>query len=596
MKNRIKFLNKYNSEKMLIIIVSIGYSLIFIIPMLLCDDFFTDWFRSEWIVQYYADYFRENHCFPNVINSYGISKYVSQVGMMHPIYYGKILYKILGFMGFVFSSAKKAITLVSMIVVFIQSFFWNFLLIKRTQNKVLSFITVFLLVFSIFNISSFYISNTIPQWFAVSFVSIAVANWMISFTTNNKCLYWVISAISIALAAGSHPITVALGGLFFGCIVLTKLIAERKKITTKEWMFGSCLMLLVILTMSSWLYATVTVKTRVSIAGNLAYDSDLDSLFNRLFPIPFCFETTVQGANNCFCPFRTYQISTPLMIVLISAVIHNFKHRKKVVKSAILLGCYLIILGISCVEVLGRVLPSIVGIIQFPSRLIYYVDILAVVMIVTLYDTDKDNEAQSTGGLIVDEKCKSHNIPLFLLGIGVSALVVNFVNIKAVEGVVSYDNSHHLLLSSAFYNADDYTSLSQFGEEIEVDETKTEYSDLREYKYPVYMFDVQSNGFGNPTVNQINVSRDSYIGINMYQHPWNSLYIDGDRIDNMELHPDEYHQFAFIKLCEGIHSAEYRFEPPKAWLVFENVSYLSYGVLIILLIIMSIRKMRTFKK
>ena len=74
-------------EKRIYILGLVGM-LITTLPMILWKDFYLDWFRNTWLIEYYGEYLKNHFAFPEVINAFGEGKYQNYVGMMHPSYYG----------------------------------------------------------------------------------------------------------------------------------------------------------------------------------------------------------------------------------------------------------------------------------------------------------------------------------------------------------------------------------------------------------------------------------------------------------------------------------------------------------------------------
>ena len=96
-------------------------TLCIILPMLLWKNFYIDWFRNTWLIEYYGEYIKAHGSFPQVINSYGTGKYQNYVGMMHPSYYGVWLYRILGILCALFGGGARRALFFSIFFFFKQN-------------------------------------------------------------------------------------------------------------------------------------------------------------------------------------------------------------------------------------------------------------------------------------------------------------------------------------------------------------------------------------------------------------------------------------------------------------------------------------------
>ena len=561
--------------------------MLFVVPLFINRDFYSDWFRNVWIIQYYGEYFKSHHEFPDVINSIGTWKYVSQVGMMHPIYYGQWIYRILGFICAIipYGSARKAILISIFILTLGEAYSWFKLSYCKSNSIIISTVLSAAIVLAPYTVSNMYLTNTIPQHYAFSCIMTAIPVWMLSFEDEqnnykNRMPRWLLAALLVAVAAGSHPITALLGGTFFLVLVVITLIKNGRKISKAEWIMGISLIVVVLGCLANWLYSVLTISSNAAGFGKLVYIAGRDSLLNRLRIIPFNYETAVNGVRTIISPYASYQISIPILLLMLSSLGCSIYTCKKKINIAgiLLLILYILLLGFSCNYAMGQLLPDIVGVIQFPTRLIYYVD--AVGALCVLINLESIQKCSS------DNRCSRFlkYVSTFAIGIVLCGFVLNGEYINTIEGVINYDASDTLLLTNGFYNADDYASLGYFGEEIEVDDGGIEWADGREYYYPVYSIEVSNEEFGSVNSTEILLSEDGYVGINMYQHPWNSLYIDGTKVDNSTLRPDIHHEYVFVNLIRGEHKLEYRFEPPMGFFFTKVISYVCMGLLIVSII------------
>ena len=169
-------------------------TLCIILPMLLWKNFYIDWFRNTWLIEYYGEYIKAHGSFPQVINSYGTGKYQNYVGMMHPSYYGVWLYRILGILCALFGGgARRALFFSIFLLEIIQWVIWYKLLFVISGSKTNSAFVSTIYQLSIYGLTNLYCRNAVPEFYGSIFLSLSLGLWLLSLTEHNikkRLFYW----------------------------------------------------------------------------------------------------------------------------------------------------------------------------------------------------------------------------------------------------------------------------------------------------------------------------------------------------------------------------------------------------------------------
>lgn len=556
-------------------------SFLLILPLFVVESFYADWFRNVWLIQYYGSFFKSHMFFPDVINAYGTGKYINQIGMTHPLYYGVWLYRLLGFISALpGGSPRRALAVVLFFFAFCEGYVWYKAIVDYVRTKWIACTVSMSIVLAIYPISSLYIGNAIPQHFGVTAISIAVGLWILALKRNKKIKYWVASAFFFVFAAGIHPVTALLGGsLFIGIVFLTLLVCGKKN-RIREILTGIGLAIVCLVILFPWIYAVISYKTNVITYGKIEYLEGVDNWWVRLFPLPLNYDTVLKGPFNSVAPYSAVQINFTLFLLILSLTwLLNAidKKNKNRLKANLIVFAYFALMGLSVFPAWGNYLPDELGVIQFAMRLVFYVNILGIcVVIFELFALGE--KAQSILKV-------TSIIAITLISV---SYMQNFTHIKAMEGVVWYDTSHVLQLTDAFYNPHDYTSVSAYKGWLEEPvENITKYS-----------FEVgQGKDFGKALPLNLQIEKDGYVGINIYPHGWNRLAVDGITLDNKDIFLDRSQDYVYIYLQSGSHRINYYFEPDTVWKIGNILSWLGmFGIILIMFVMFSIHYRRKIKR
>lgn len=529
-----------------IYILGLAGMLITTFPMILWKDFYLDWFRNTWLIEYYGEYFKSHFAFPEVINAFGEGKYQNYVGMMHPSYYGVWFYRIEGiFCALLGGGARRALFLTASICSLIQWIVW-FRLIRKVTGKqsTAAFISLINQI-SIYGLTNLYCRNAVPEFFACIALSITVGLWLNSVITDKagvKVCCWLGCGLFLSLMMGTHPITTLLGGIFLILLFLSTIWKVLKDWKWQYLLCGGIIFPLVTLSAAPWLYSVLNYNVSVMAGGKIKYTEGIDELILRLFPLPRCtasFESVLTWHLDAQVNVYLWLLWTFLLAVIF---IKRGIHIKYKMCVAIVYVTGVGLLLISSIPELGNFLPDFLGIIQFAYRLVTYCDLIALVGIVQcLFILNREKIAIEELGIIVWT---------LLVAAGMSYLV-KVVNISEIGDQYDYDSKTYVELTDAFYNPDDYMDSSEWNV---ISEEKVEAA--KKISFPVN----DEKNFGETEIIHLSMAEDGWTGINVYPHGENNLYINGIKLSHDKMYLTEDRSWSYVYLEKGNYTLEYRYE------------------------------------
>ena len=551
-------------EKRIYILGLVGM-LITTLPMILWKDFYLDWFRNTWLIEYYREYFKNHFGFPEVINTFGEGKYQNYVGMMHPSYYGVWFYRIEGiFCALLGGGARRAIFLTASICSFVQWIVW-FRLIKRITGKqsTAAFISLINQI-SIYGLTNLYCRNAVPEFFACIALSITVGLWLNSLITNNmneRICCWICCGFFLSLMMGTHPITTLLGGIFLVFLFLSTVWKVLKDWKWQYLLCGGMVLLLVLLNAAPWLYSVLNYNVSVMAGGKIKYSEGIDELILRLFPIPRCtasFESVLTWHLDAQA--NVYLL---LLWIFLLAVIFIKKsiHIKQKICAGIVWAIGAGLLLVSAIPELGNFLPDFLGIIQFAYRLVTYCDLIALVGIVQcLCILNREKIVIAELWIIV----------WTLLAAAGMSYLVKLVNISEIGDQYDYDSKTYVELTDAFYNPDDYMDSSEWNV---ISEEKVE--SAKKISFPVN----EGKSFGETELINLSMDEDGWAGINVYPHGENNLYINGIKLSHDKMYLTGDRNWSYVYLEKGNYTLEYQYEETLVKEVLDILSGISMFLL-----------------
>lgn len=451
-------------------------------------------------------------------------------------------------------------------------------------------------MFSVYQSSNFFLRGALPEFFAICLLNIIVGVWILAIYSQNKLSYWILIAIGMLAIFDMHPITAMCGSLFLVVLIiftLRQMLLGVDKI--KYFIIAGILILLVAIGIMPFLYRQVFQEPFISSRqGSLYYFENIDSFFARISFIPFD-----KNAYRIGIGTSDYNVSAAINMILYCLnfylSIENVRNRsisfEKKCKIILINFTIILLVGISLIPFLGRLLPEIFKLIQFPYRLVGYIDLCIMCSIFL-----------NLGIWINKEELEYRLKVICIVSVVIllQILVVRYYQIRACGDIVSltgeevertmvgeftpievgygkepYELGNPIYMPATYYDESAYKVISEY--------KNVDMVDIQEIGRVA--FNVEIDPFGEVENIRIDVRNNGYLGIYMYPHPWNHIYLDGELYPNSEIVYDSKFIDNNVPIYiwienPGIHTIEYKFEPPEIYQTLQYVKKVIYYVLI----------------
>jgi hypothetical protein len=558
--------------------------LLSLLPLWLTLDFRKmyagDWANHFWMMEYAARYWQAHGSPPLVIHTNEV------VGFSGPIFYAGKFQALLGLLATVIGTglAFRLLAAVSMLVQFIQ--------VVRAADSLgldyrLGFIIGLLVNWGIYPLTNLYNRGALTEFIAILWLTSATATLVIlvfrSLLSQSSWFDAVSLGFCYTCAALTHPLTAVFGFLFLLPLSLLALSLTRNRWLLKIFLANAVVAGSVL---SVWIYGLACFGSSLAVSNaehnrdsfrrDEMFSRSVDTVWTRLSPIPS--DPRVQGTiRNVIDPYLDAQISLPLLVFLVGAVILCCRRRT----SPDVIATFLFLLGVTAIGLAAlafivSVCPSLSGwffgafdILQFPYRLVSYVNLNLLVALLAFLGLAKHQSQRSLSG--------DRFVHLIAAGIavtiGAGALVLKLTHANATRFHVGPQVSRTTDLPPSFYWQFDYDVVRGLrgcdaGE------------NLTAAKLPIGT----GSDMGNVYPISLSLSIPQIVQTNILPFPWNQLLIDGVVVSPSDLLVCRSKQFPLcmheeflaVRVNPGLHRLEYLFQPDPIWVGLNSVSWLIF--------------------
>jgi hypothetical protein len=581
-----------------------------------------DWINHFWQIAYYGRNFHSVREFPTILNT------MSQIGMVHPVFYGYLFYPIFGFVASFLGASFAVRALLGLL--WALTYFLVFMAADRASRSRWRALVISLIVcFATYPLTNLYSRAALTEFFATECLTGAVAAWLIFLWEDNgikRIPYLVVSGLMITLSLGSHPITGLFGGLCFLIIFLGSVPSLWKR---GDFTSGKSLALFAAVAIASgtiifpWAYAVKIFSSQLIISHmELLYFSFYDSLRSRFSFLP----TDLGGVSQDpeLTPFLESQLNMALFVFLLismalAVVRGQLASRRREILSLLVLSL-VGFLFITLVSIFPRDLPypgfqSVMSILrrgifryaQFAYRFVTYSNLFLFTATLSCLRWDRRETSSRKASLLWA------GIPLVLalMSLGVKlqhslqtlcfddfrTYVANIpTRIQSALGDLEIDPS---TLPPTFYGLPDYavgTGPTQIFPEIPSDTLLS---------LQAILLHVERDGaaFSSISPKKVSIDKPEWMVINVFPFPWNKILIDGtevspenqglvfvpttvnyrlDRVPNVKLGRNFLARA--IKMPVGLHTVDYLYAPDLIWVTARRISMALVGLWIASLI------------
>ncbi len=328
----------------------------------------------------------------------------------------------------------------------------------------------------------------------------------------------------------------------------------------------------------------------------LTYYDGIDSIWARMSLMPFDKRVYITGINtstpNLCAPINMLLFG--LNIYLLYQILRKDIELYKKVKIILWNAFMLVLLVISVCPVLGDYIPKILKLVQFPYRWVNFIDLFLVCSIV--------EEIK-----IFDSKKILQKFILFSLVIMFQTTIIHNYQIDAIADKMifePFENREDVGINVKWGFVDDSNESYKLGSPNYMPESfaaEFAYKNFSEYSQQneidvslknIITFDIDMKNTIKVLPKEIYLDNDDLIGVRVYPHPWNGIFLDGQRINNEGIVCDLTHVYdnhpIYIRLPKGKHTLEYKFSPDKMYIYLMQIKVFIQYLLVIAVLLLSI--------
>ena len=570
------------------------YLLSILVPLSLLVDtkatFYSgiDWDNNRWLIAYFGEYFRHHFCMPTELNT------AVGVGMATPMFYGYLLYPILGFLA-AFIGGDLALRLGCLLMVALQ--FYALLCAGREvfRHRGLTYAVAVTVIWSTYALTNLYNRSAIPEYFAtgslMATIGFAVAAAAESSGVRRPFYVWM-AAVSAILAMGMHPPTAVMSGVFLAALAVLFAgvwTCGERRVSRVGIVAGFGGTMLGALILSPWFYLTLRIGPKLTIWANpftiLFYPERSDSLLGRLSPSPYDWLSTQRGTVDVSTPYLEAPIAFGLLILLgwflairirssraVTPMANDLLARAARLVVPMALGWFVFLLTLSLSHALADHFLFLGPYLQFAYRLVSHINATLLVAVFAAGAI-----ARQTGAL-ANRQHQGDVVAGVCITIAAMALAVKLSHGSAVA--VDQASAEYGLIG-------DPAPLVIRGGEYLVDFYATpaavqELGDVEARSATRVAFAVGQNGsdFGQVETAQVRLDQAGWVLTNAVVFPWSRVWVNGTRWGGGELR--RHGPFLALHLPAGSADLRWEWHPDPVWAALHTIGQIAFCVLMLI--------------
>lgn len=399
--------------------------------------FFSDWNNHLWVIEYFGQSLKHGHV-PVMINTNQL------VGMPNELFYAGKFYVLSGLVSALIGSAITIRILI--LLVFLLQFFQVYRAgVFAGSDRKIALGVACVVTWAIYPLTNLYNRSALTEFFAVAFLTCCAASFLCVVLKGKKQVSRydrVGVGLFFVAAAVTHPLTALFGGVFLFVLGATAVCFGQKEGRLQLLAFFLITALLSFFVLSPWAYLLHQFVNKVPISAHadtmFSFRSkwflpgSTDHIFTRLSFLPLDLRSIQQGVQNVACPYMDAQITMPL-ILLIGAFLYVGRREKmagfnlSIDEQAMIWSSA----GMLMVAFVVSVCPAVSGwfggffdILQFPYRLVSYVNLSALVILIIL--------AGRVNRAVVHSQQVINVCLAFCIALSLSGLILKLVHASAI--------------------------------------------------------------------------------------------------------------------------------------------------------------------
>jgi len=534
-------------------------------------QFYTDWDNHKWLAAYPGEFLRRHAAFPVVLNTTELA------GMATEVFYGSVLYSVLGLLT-AWCRPDLALRLAAVVVMVLQFWLVSRALVEHDLPPWTARASASLVVWATYPLTNLYHRNAIPEFIATGLLTCVVALWFSMVrapTAATRGRRALALGLVFALMAGTHPITAAFSLPFMALLLGLTLFEHRRDRAFCGSLIKQLVLpgLLVVLTLTPWLYALARFKAHLWISeksDQVAFYPGIDAWKTRLSLIPYDPRVATAPLDQVSTPYLDAQLNFALALLVLGWLVVIVSRRRGVALASVAaiapyLATFALFTWMSMVPSSYDHLPNSAKLIQIGYRLITYQNLAWLLALFALANVMR------RAGARTPPVRRPVPVVVVALALALSATGV-VIKLQHVLRTAVLVGEPRLLASAAerrswarlppgFYGLADYATPSLF-RPLEPDERVG----LRAATIPIGT----DAAFGVPQPLSVDVPSAAWFTTNVQAFPWNHLVLDGAVVPRARLRRDDLK--LAVRVEAGVHTLELRTVADRAWVIARVVS------------------------
>jgi hypothetical protein len=545
-----------------------------------------DWNNNLWLIAYFAEFFRHHLGMPAEINL------VSAAGMTMPLFYGYLLYPVLGLLA-VFVGADLALRLGCLALVALQ--FYALLCAGREvfRHRGLAYAVAATVVWSTYALTDLYNRSAIAEYFATGFLMAAIGFGVAAAAAPSgasRPFYAWMAGVASILAIGIHPPTAAVSGVF---------LAAAGMILAGTWIAGarSCSRLgivgsatgagLGLLILAPWFYLTLRIGPRLAMWSSpfpmFFYPTRSDSWIGRLSPLPYDWLSARWGTLNVSTPYLEAPVAFGLLILLGWLMVVWLRSRpsggletdslwaraaRMIVPAA--LAWFGLLFALSVSQAFAARFLFLGPYLQFAYRLVSHLNAALLMAVFAV------GALAGMAGALARRRAQADLVAAVCITVAAMALGVKLEHANTVRtdrSVSTYprgDDRAPLVADGSTYLVPFYAAPAAVAP---LEETQAR--DAMPLNFPVGR---TGDAFGRVDGAQIHLARPGWVLTNAVVFPWSRVWVDGVRAGGDNLR--RAGAFYAVRLPAGTAHLRWEWHPDPIWSWLHAIGQFAFAALL----------------
>jgi hypothetical protein len=514
------------------------------IPLFAWDHhFYCDWPNHLAMIGYVGEYLKAHASLPATFHTN------ETIGRATPMFYGDLYLPTLGALSAVVGP-RAALSLGVAALLLLQFASVRGLLWDATKDEAVACAAAVIVTWAIYPLTDLYNRAAIPEFFAITALQTGACLWALYARDPTRRQQTGIAAgLLLTLAAGIHPPTALFGGLTFAVFWLASLswCPDRRRLLKCSLAIAAAAAGV----LAPWLYVVTKFGGQLQIVRTTAsltfFPTSLDAIATRLSLVP----TVGLEVGAVSTPNLDPQVSIPLGVALVLLALvalapgaRNRQARRAFVFAAICAAATWALFTLSTYSPAWKALPKAFMIIQFPYRLVAFVNVAALGALTGLLAARVPIDRHLTRSRLVLAAC----VVVATVGVGLKLPRCLASGSGADAVVTDYANPPR----DWYFGSVDYATPDAFAK-----------LDAAAPKQSVALPVGAANGFGVVVSTHVRAVARTQVSTNVQAFPWNVLTIDGRPVPRAATLSDGVKLATWID--PGEHEVGYAFHPDRAW-------------------------------